>query len=125
MRFRRAGENVAERRYRSHRQAGGPRTTGTYLSQSAAILRYLRRPPEASGRLSRHAGDVWFGLWDFEPGDRVEVRGFGLRGHRGTLIRRTRLPWNLRRAWVVELDAANAPGGKRQRIGEAILVPEQ
>ena len=64
-----------------------------------------------------------FGRYEFKTGDRVLVAGVALRGHTGTLIRRTRLPWNLERAWVVELGSARAPGGQRQPIGERILVP--
>ena len=57
------------------------------------------------------------------PGDRVIVLGFGLVGHHGTLVRATRLWWNGRKAWVVELDSSKPPGGRRQTIGEWVLVP--
>lgn len=59
----------------------------------------------------------------FSPGDRVVVAAYSLRGRRGTLIRRTRLPWNGRRAWVVELDGPEAPGGRRQYLAESVLLP--
>ena len=61
--------------------------------------------------------------YDLSLGDRVVVVAWSLRGTKGTLIRRTRLPWNGRRAWLVELDNARAPGGKRQRLGEGVLLP--
>lgn len=56
---------------------------------------------------------------DFSAGDRVAVIAWLLRGHRGTLIRPTRLWWNGRRAWIVELDGAKPLGGKRQPIAES------
>jgi hypothetical protein len=71
----------------------------------------------------REPRDGLFRRYELKTGDRVLVTGMALRGHTGTLIRRTRLPWNLQKAWIVELDSAKAPGGKRQPIGEGILVP--
>jgi len=83
------------------------------IGQTALIpLESVREPP-----------DTLFRSYELNTGDRVLVAGLALRGHTGTLIRRTRLPWNLRKAWVVELDAAKPPGGKRQPIGEGILIP--
>ena len=60
---------------------------------------------------------------DFSPGDRVVVAAWSLRGWRGTLGRKTRLPWNGRRAWVVELDGPKPPGGRRQYLAESVLLP--
>ncbi len=71
----------------------------------------------------REPPDTPFRRYEFAPGDRVLVTALSLRGHTGTLLRPTRLPWNLKRAWIVELDAGKPPGGKRQPIGEAALVP--
>ncbi len=61
--------------------------------------------------------------YDFSPGERVVVVAWPLKGIQGTLLRRTRLPWNGIRAWVVELDGDYHPGGKRQYIAEAGLLP--
>ena len=58
----------------------------------------------------------------FIPGDRVLIMAWSLRGRTGTLLRRTRLPWNGRRGWVVDLDIPG-PLGKRQRIAESLLLP--
>ena len=66
---------------------------------------------------------MFFKLHDFSPGDRVVVVAWSLRGVHGTLIRKTRLPWNGRRAWVVELDAERPLGGKRQPLAESVLLP--
>lgn len=83
------------------------------IGQTALIpLESVREPP-----------DTLFRSYELKTGDRVLVAGMALRGHTGILIRRTRLPWNLQKAWIVELDSAKAPGGKRQPIGEGILVP--
>lgn len=66
-----------------------------------------------------------FSRHEFSPGDRVVVVAWSLRGLHGTLIRKTRLPWNGRRGWIVELDGSHPPGGKKQPLGESILLPEQ
>ncbi|CAA9220922.1 MAG: hypothetical protein AVDCRST_MAG10-662 [uncultured Acidimicrobiales bacterium] len=83
------------------------------VGQTALIpLESVREPP-----------DTLFRSYELKTGDRVLVTGLALRGHTGTVIRRTRLPWNLQKAWIVDLDTAKPPGGKRQPIGEGILVP--
>ena len=83
------------------------------IGQTALMpLESVREPP-----------DTLFRSYELKTGDRVLVAGMALRGHTGTLIRRTRLPWNLQKAWIVELDSAKAPGGKRQPIGESVLIP--
>ena len=61
--------------------------------------------------------------YEFNPGERVLVLIWPLKGWQGTLVRRTRLPWNGRRAWVVDLEGSNAPGGQRQYLAESGLIP--
>ena len=56
--------------------------------------------------------------YEFAPGDRVLVATFGLQRQTGTLRRKTRLPWNLREGWVVELDTPPLFGRRTQRIGQ-------
>lgn len=97
------------------------RPTGRYTARACSLTAAFNTWPARQLDL-RHAKSVGLVPRDLEPGDRVLVAGLMLRGHQGTLIRRTRLPWNFRSAWIVELDNASAPGGKRQPIGEAILV---
>ena len=63
--------------------------------------------------------------FDYRPGERVLVTAWPLRGWHGTLVRRTRLPWNGRRAWIVDLEGSRAPGGQRQPIAERGLIPVQ
>jgi len=53
----------------------------------------------------------------------VVVVAWSLRGARGTLVRKTRLPWNGRRAWIVELDDEKPLAGKRQPLAESVLLP--
>ena len=88
------------------------RTTQPVAESALIPLASVSEPPTAL-----------FGRYQLTTGDRVLVTALSLRGHTGTLIRRTRLPWNLTRAWIVELDATSPPGGKRQPIGEGALVP--
>ncbi len=66
---------------------------------------------------------MFFKRHDFSPGDRVVVVAWSLRGVHGTLIRKTRLPWNGRRAWVVDLDGETPLGVKRQPLAESVLLP--
>lgn len=66
-----------------------------------------------------------FRRYDFSPGDRVVVVAWSLRGLQGTLIRKTRLPWNGRRAWIVELDDSRPLGGRRQPLAESVLLPAE
>lgn len=61
--------------------------------------------------------------FDLSPGEKVVVTAWPLRGWHGTLVRPTRLPWNGRRAWIVDLDGSRAPGGQRQPIAERSLIP--
>lgn len=77
-----------------------------------------------AGIMEGRGGFQMFGSrYDFAPGDRVVVVAWSLRGARGTLLRKTRLPWNGRRAWIVELDGGKLLGGKRQPLAEAVLLP--
>jgi hypothetical protein len=58
------------------------------------------------------------------PGKRVVVYASGVRRQRCTLIRRTRLWWNGKRGWLVELDKPYL-GLKRMRVGEWGLIPAE
>ena len=63
-------------------------------------------------------------LWrryNFKPGDRVVTWSPVFDGYHGTLVRKSRVPWT----WIVEFDSDHAPGGKRQSIGQANLIPEE
>ena len=46
-----------------------------------------------------------------------------LQRQTGTLVRKTRLPWNLRQGWAVELDTRPLFGRRTQRIGQTALIP--
>ena len=101
-------------------KAGGRARQRAIARQADAAHRRGRAHPLESGR---EPPETLFRSYELRTGDRVLVTAQLLRGHTGTLIRRTRLPWNLQKAWIVELDAAKPPGGKRQPIGEWVLVP--
>ena len=46
--------------------------------------------------------------YESAPGDRALVATIGLQRQTGTLLRKTRLPWTLRKGWVV----SSMPGGR-------------
>jgi hypothetical protein len=58
------------------------------------------------------------------PGKRAVIYAIGMKGRAGSLVRPTRLWWNGKRGWLVQLDKPFM-GFKRVRVVEWGLVPPE